>query len=67
MWKMQRCKRIREPRTPSILQRDKKKHVEIPTNMKYSDVFSHVDKQFEIVKIFKKIERQREILLNCTV
>ena len=43
------------------------KHVDIPSNIKYSDIFSHVDKQIEVVRIFKKIERQREILLNCLV
>ena len=62
------CKDVKELESQEHLLycKEIKKHVEIPPNMKYSDVFSHVDKQFEIVQVFKKIERQREIILICT-
>ena len=36
----------------------------IPENVIYGDIFGHVDKQIEAVKVFKKILREREILLN---
>ena len=43
-----------------------KKHVDIPPHPKYTDIFRHLDKQLEVVKVYKEIERQREILLNCS-
>ena len=42
------------------------KHVDIPTNLKYTDIFRRVDKQLEVVKVYKEIVRQREFLLNCS-
>ena len=42
-----------------------KKFVYVPEDLKYTDIFSHVDKQLAIVKTFRNILRQREILLNC--
>ena len=39
--------------------------VDVPANMKYRDIFGHVDKQLEVVKTFRKIVRQMEIQLNC--
>ena len=41
------------------------KYVDVPVNIKYRDIFGHVDKQLELVNIFRKIIRQRDVLLNC--
>ena len=37
------------------------------TNVKYSDLFGSVDKQFEAVKLYSKIVRQKEILEEIIV
>ena len=41
--------------------------VEIPTNVQYEDVFKGLDKQKAIVRVFKDLLREREILLNLEV
>ena len=41
-----------------------KKDVDVPKNIVYEDLFRNSDKQLEVVKTFKSILRQREILLN---
>ena len=38
------------------------KHVQIPDNIEYEDLFRNVDKQHKIVKVFKQLLRVREIL-----
>ena len=40
------------------------KHVFIPLDVKYEDLFKNSDKQLRIVKIFKKLLRKREILIT---
>ena len=44
-----------------------KQYVQVPEGIKYSDIFGPVDKQLEIVKIFNKVLRQQEIMLNCSI
>ena len=41
-----------------------KKDVDIPLNVAYEDIFRNSDKQLEIVKAYKSILRQREIILS---
>ena len=38
------------------------KHVKIPADVDYSDLFKDTDKQLKIVRIFKSLLRAREIL-----
>ena len=38
------------------------RHVNVPTEVKYTDIFSNTDKQLKIVKIFKQLLRTREVL-----
>ena len=40
------------------------KHVFIPVDVKYEDLFKNSDKQLRIVKLFKKLLRKREILIT---
>ena len=42
------------------------KHVDVPNNIKHEDIFKDTDKQLAATKVFKKIIRQREILMNCS-
>ena len=42
------------------------KHVDVPNNIKHEDLFKNTDKQLAAMKVFKKIIRQREILMNCS-
>ena len=42
-----------------------RKYVDVEDGVKYRDIFDHPDKQFKLVKIFRKLVRQQEILLNC--
>ena len=39
-----------------------RKHVQIPNNIEYEDIFRDVEKQLVIVKVFKQLLRAREIL-----
>ena len=39
-----------------------KEHVEIPSDVEYSDIFKGVDKQLKIVKVLKQLLRTREVL-----
>ena len=43
-----------------------RKNVEIPSSLKYDDVFDHPDKQYKIVKAYRKLIREQEIMLNCS-
>ena len=43
-----------------------RKNVEIPSSLKYDDVFDHPDKQYKIVKAYRKLMREQEIMLNCS-
>ena len=38
------------------------KHVQVPNNIEYEDIYRSVDKQLKIVKVFKQLLRAREIL-----
>ena len=42
-----------------------RKYVDVEDGVKYRDIFDHSDKQFKTVKIYRKLVRQQEILLNC--
>ena len=42
------------------------KWVDVPHGVKYTDIFDHPDKQLRIVKLYRDLLRQQEILLNCT-
>ena len=42
------------------------KHVDVPNDMKHEDLFKNTDKQLAAIQVFKKIIRQREILMNCS-
>ena len=39
-----------------------RKHVNIPAELEYEDIYRGVDKQLKIVKVFKQLLRVREIL-----
>ena len=41
------------------------KWVDVPHGVKYIDIFDHPDKQLRIVKLYRDLLRQQEILLNC--
>ena len=43
-----------------------KAKIEIPPQVVYEDIFKNVDKQLEAVKVFKKLLREREIILNSS-
>ena len=43
-----------------------KTHVDIPGDACYSDLYRNTDRQLEIVRIFKKLLRTRELLLERT-
>ena len=38
------------------------KHVQVPTDIEYEDIYRSVEKQLKIVKVFKQILRVREML-----
>ena len=38
------------------------RHVNVPTEVKYTDIFSNTDKQLKIVKMFKQLLRAKEAL-----
>ena len=40
--------------------------VNVPEKMEYEDIFKSVDKQKEIVNVYKKLLRTREMLLNTS-
>ena len=40
--------------------------IDINDGTKYSDIFSHPDKQLNIVRCYRKILRQQEIMLNAS-
>ena len=44
-----------------------KEKVDISVNIVYEDIFNNVDKQLKVVKVFKNLLREREILLNTEV
>ena len=46
-----KCERLRE-------------RIDVPKDVTYEDLFKDVDKQLEITKLFKKLLREREILMN---
>ena len=41
-----------------------KSKVENPNQVVYEDIFGHVDKQLEAVRVYKKLLREREVFLN---
>ena len=41
-----------------------KSKVENPKDVVYEDIFGHVDKQLEAVRMYKKLFREREVFLN---
>ena len=41
-----------------------KKHVEIPEDVKYEDIFKDTEKQLRMVKVYKKLLRKREVLIS---
>ena len=41
-----------------------RKHVNIPEDVEYSDIFRNTEKQLKVVKIMKQVLRVREILKN---
>ena len=43
-----------------------KTKVDVPSHVVYEDIFNHVDKQLEAVKILKQLVREREIILNSS-
>lgn len=43
-----------------------KTKVDVPSHVVYEDIFNHVDKQLEAVKILKQLLREREIILNSS-
>ena len=40
------------------------KHVQVPSDIDYSDLFRNTDKQLKIVKVFRQLLRMRELLMN---
>ena len=40
--------------------------VDVPNNIKHENLFKNTDKQLAALKVFKKLIRQREILMNCS-
>ena len=43
-----------------------KTKVDVPSHVVYEDIFNHVDKQLEAVKILKQLLREREIIINSS-
>ena len=43
-----------------------RKNVDVPASLKHSDIFDHPDKQLKIVKAYRDLVREQEILLNCS-
>ena len=41
--------------------------MKIPTNVQFEDVFKGLEKQKSIVKVFKELLRERELLLNVEI
>ena len=39
-----------------------RKHIQVPDNIEYEDLFRSVEKQLAIVKVYKQLLREREIL-----
>ena len=41
-----------------------KKHVNIPENVQYEDLFKNTEKQLKLVKVYKMLLRKRELLIQ---
>ena len=41
--------------------------MKIPTNVQFEDVFKGLEKQKAIVKVFKELLREKELLLNVEI
>ena len=58
------CKVHVETQEHLLVCQEIKKHIEIPEDIHYDDIFDNDEKQQRIVKIFKMILRKRGILMN---